>query len=134
MVGSTVLGFFSLAFWQYRVRDRLPSLVRRIIARRASMVRMAPGELDRFVEAYVRVDGWRLDLLRDRVPLDRFYGLPFYERLIPPGAVQELELGERHVVTALLQSTDYFSSGGGSVRFVSWPRTCRNPFARTRAG
>ena len=133
MVGSTVLGFLSLAFWQYRVRDRLSSLVRRMVARRATMVRMAPGELDRFVDAYVRVDGWRLEALRERLPLDRFYGLPFYERLIPEGAAQDLELAERHVVTALLQSTDYFSSGGEGVRFVSLPRACGNPHARFRA-
>lgn len=134
VVGSGVLGFFAFLSWQYRVRDRKPSLVRRIVARRGSAVRMAPRELDLFVDAYVRVDGWRLEALRDRLPLDRFYGLPFYERLIPEGAAQELDLAERHVVTALLQSTDYFSSGGeASVRFVSWPRNCANQFARTRA-
>ena len=134
VVGSGVLGVFAFLSWQYRVRDRLPSLVRRIVARRASSVRIARGELDRFVDAYVRIDGFRLEELRERLPLDRFYGLPFYERLIPEGAAHDLELAERHVVTALLQSTDYFSSGGeANVRFVSWPRDCWNPYARTRA-
>ena len=134
VVGSGVLAFLALLGWQYRVRDRLSSLVRRIVARRASTVRMAPGELDRFVDAYVRSDGWRLDALRDRLPLDRFYGLPFYQRLIPEDTAQELELAERLVVTALLLSTDYFSSGGeAGARFVSWPRKCANPFVRTRA-
>ena len=134
VVGAGVLGIFSFLFWQYRVRDRLHSLVRRIVARRASSVRIAREELDRFVDAYVRVDGFRLGELRERLPLDRFYGLPFYERLMPGSAVEELELAERHVVTALLQSTDYFSSGGeASARFVSWPRNCANPFARNRA-
>lgn len=133
VVGSGVLGVLSFLFWQYRVRDRLHSLVRRIVARRASSVRIAREELDRFVDAYVHVDGFRLGELRERLPLDRFYGLPFYERLIPEDAAQELELAERHVVTALLQSTDYFSSGGdASARFVSWPRNCANPFARKR--
>ena len=135
VLGSGVLAFLALLGWQYRVRDRLSSLVRRMVARRASMVRMAPGELDRFVDTYVLTDGYRLEGLRDRLPLDRFYGLPFYERLIPEDAAQELELAERLVVTALLQSTDYFSSSGAGsgTRFVSWPQGCWNRFARNRA-
>jgi len=55
VVGSGVLGVFAFLSWQYRVRDRLPSLVRRIVARRASSVRIARGELDRFVDAMLAI-------------------------------------------------------------------------------
>lgn len=136
VVGSGMLAVVALLVREFRVRDRRQSLVRRIVTRRASMVRMAPGELDRFVDAYVRNDGWRLDNLRDRVPLDRFYGLPFYERLLPLAVAADLELGERHVVTTLLLSTDFFASGGAGqgARFVSWPRTCANAVAGRREG
>jgi hypothetical protein len=101
-----------------------------ILARRAPYLALDAAVQERFAQDFLRHDGWRLQQAIDRLRWPALYGTRWLAWVNSSAGLAALERAERHVVTAALLSTGYFSGAPAAGRYLGWPGGCINPFAR----